>query len=369
MNIGIITLPLNVNYGGILQAYALQTVLKKMGHKVEVLEEPKKDSKTPLFVYIKRIVKKCLGKKSIINYNGFMKKWEPIVSKDILRFINLYIKKRIIPFDDLKETDFEAYVVGSDQIWRPKYCSNILHSYLDFTKGWNIKRIAYAASFGINTWSYTEKETEICKSLIKQFNLVTVRELSAVGLCRKYLDINAINVLDPTFLLDKCEYQRLIADYKVSNSHFIFSYLLDETKEKLGLLEKISMIKELPIHKIKLENDLSKLSGKKLAKLRYPSIQQWLAAFAQADFILTDSFHGTVFSIIFNKPFISIANKGRGITRFHSLLKVFGLENRLIFEEQGISKEMLSESIDFNKINAIMSAERNKSFKLLKEQL
>lgn len=260
-------------------------------------------------------------------------------------------------------------MVGSDQIWRPKYCSNILHSYLDFTKGWNIKRIAYAASFGINTWSYTEKETEICKSLIKQFNLVTVRELSAVGLCREYLDINAINVLDPTFLLDKCEYQRLIADYKVSNSHFIFSYLLDETKEKLDLLEKISMIKELPIHKIKLENDLSKLSGKKLAKLRYPSIQQWLAAFAQADFILTDSFHGTVFSIIFNKPFISIANKGRGITRFHSLLKVFGLENRLIFEEQGISKEMLSESIDFNKINAIMSAERNKSFKLLKEQL
>lgn len=369
MNIGIITLPLNVNYGGILQAYALQSVLEKMGHQVEVLEEPQKDSQTPLIVYVKRIVKKCLGKKSIINYNGFMKKWEPIVGTDIFLFIKLYIKKRIISFDVLKETDFDAYVVGSDQIWRPKYCSNILHSYLDFTKGWNVKRIAYAASFGINSWSYTSKETEICKSLIKQFNLVTVRELSAVRLCREYLDIKAINVLDPTFLLDKCEYQKLIADYKVSNSHFVFSYLLDETKEKLDILKKISIIKELPIHKIKLENDLSKLSGKKLAKLRYPSIQQWLASFAQADFIITDSFHGTVFSIIFNKPFIAIANKGRGLTRFHSLLKMFGLENRLIFEEQGISNDLISQLIDFNKTNAIMSAERNKSLILLKEQL
>lgn len=369
MKIGIITLPLHTNYGGILQAYALQTVLERMGHDVEILEEPHEYKRASLKRYIRRVLKKCIGKRSVINYEGFMRKWQPKVAIDIDEFIKTYIHRRIVKYNTLREGEYDAFVVGSDQIWRPKYCSNILHSYLDFTKGWNIKRIAYAASFGINSWSYTEKETEICKSLIKQFNLVTVRELSAVGLCREYLDINAINVLDPTFLLDKCEYQRLIADYKVSNSHFIFSYLLDETKEKLDLLEKISIIKELPIHKIKLENDLSKLSGKKLAKLRYPSIQQWLAAFAQADFILTDSFHGTVFSIIFNKPFISIANKGRGITRFHSLLKVFGLENRLIFEEQGISKDMLSESIDFNKINAIMSAERNKSFKILKEQL
>ena len=88
MRIGIITLPLNVNYGGILQAFALQTVLEKLGHKVEVLEEPKIESKTPLIVYIKRILKKCLGKKSIINYDGFMKKWEPIVCTNILLFIN-----------------------------------------------------------------------------------------------------------------------------------------------------------------------------------------------------------------------------------------------------------------------------------------
>ena len=84
--------------------------------------------------------------------------------------------------------------------------------------------------------------------------------------------------------------------------------------------------------------------------------------------MITDSFHGTVFSIIFNKPFIAIANNGRGITRFHSLLKVFGLENRLIFENQGISKELLSESIDFNVVNTIMNAERNKSYELLKKQ-
>ena len=91
MKIGIITLPLHTNYGGILQAYALQTVLERMGHEVEILEEPHEYKRASLKRYIRRVLKKCIGKRSIINYEGFMRKWQPRVAIDIDEFINTYI--------------------------------------------------------------------------------------------------------------------------------------------------------------------------------------------------------------------------------------------------------------------------------------
>ena len=120
---------------------------------------------------------------------------------------------------------------------------------------------------------------------------------------------------------------------------YVFSYLLDESEEKINILNDVSNKLNLPVKKIKLEKDISKISMSRLKSLKYPSIQEWLASFAQADFVVTDSFHGTVFSIIFNKPFVVLPNKGRGVARFESLLKVVGLENR-IFSEYLISDNL-----------------------------
>ena len=179
MKIGILTLPLHTNYGGILQAYALQTVLERMGHEVCLIEKKRKLLPFPLwkvpFVYGKRILN-LSGDALPVFYEQKINRERPIVGQNTDKFINKYIKRRIVnDYSDIKETDFDAIVVGSDQIWRPKYFHEIVHAFLDFTKGWNIKRIAYAASFGTDEWEYTPQQTERCAKLVKLFDAVSVR--------------------------------------------------------------------------------------------------------------------------------------------------------------------------------------------------
>ena len=199
MRIGILTLPLHTNYGGILQAYALQTVLERMGHEVCLIEKRRRPLKLPLWKaplsYGKRIVKNLTGHPFPIFYEQKINRETQIIRQNTDKFISKYIKRKIVnDYYDIQENDFDAIVVGSDQIWRPQYFHEIEHAYLDFTEGWNIRRIAYAPSFGTDEWEYTPKQTERCCILIKDFNAVSVRESSGVNLCREYLGINAIHV-------------------------------------------------------------------------------------------------------------------------------------------------------------------------------
>lgn len=366
MKIGIITLPLHTNYGGILQAYALQTILERMGHQVEILEEPLVYKHASLNRYIKRILKKCVGKRSIINYEGFMRKWQPRVAANINQFINTYIHRRIVNFESLTEGEYDAFIVGSDQVWRPSYNQHLENAFLDFTKNWiNVKRIAYAASFGVDNWEFTKEQTEECKKLVRKFDLVSVREDTAVNLCKEHLGIVATHVLDPTLLLSAGDYQKIIGELKVSDTSYVFSYLLDESEEKINILEDVSKRLNLPVRKIKLEKDISKIPMSKLKSLTYPSIQEWLASFAQADFVVTDSFHGTVFSIIFNKPFVVLPNKGRGVARFESLFKNIGTEYS-IFNGGDYFNNNKNRS---DRNSAVIIEKRDKVIKLLSERV
>ena len=366
MKIGIITLPLHTNYGGILQAYALQTTLEQMGHQVEILEEPLVYKHASLNRYIRRILKKCVGKRSIINYEGFMRKWQPRVAANINQFINTYIHRRIVKFDSLSDGEYDAFVVGSDQVWRPSYNHHIKNAFLGFAENWkNVKRIAYAASFGVDNWEFTKEQTEECKKLVRKFDLVSVREDTAVNLCKEQLGIVATHVLDPTMLLSVDNYQKLIGELKISDKPYLFSYLLDESEEKINILKDICNKLNLPIRKIKLENDISKIPMSRLKSLIYPSIQEWLASFAQADFVVTDSFHGTVFSIIFNKPFVVLPNKGRGVSRFESLLKTIGLLHK---NRQDL--DLLIRYYKCSKSNfATIKMQQNETLKILSEYL
>lgn len=366
MKIGIITLPLHTNYGGILQAYALQTTLEQMGHQVEILEEPLVYKHASLNRYIRRILKKCVGKRSIINYEGFMRKWQPRVAANINQFINTYIHRRIVNFDSLSDGEYDAFVVGSDQVWRPSYNHHIKNAFLGFAENWkNVKRIAYAASFGVDNWEFTEEQTDECKKLIQRFDLVSVREDTAVNLCKEQLGIVATHVLDPTMLLSVDNYQKLIGELKISDKPYLFSYLLDESEEKINILKDICNKLNLPVRKIKLENDISKIPMSRLKSLIYPSIQEWLASFAQADFVVTDSFHGTVFSIIFNKPFVVLPNKGRGVSRFESLLKTVGL-----LHKNRQDPDLLIRYYKCSKSNfATIKMQQNETLKILSEYL
>ena len=370
MRIGILTLPLHTNYGGILQAYALQTVLERMGHEVKVINR-NTDYKLPLwktpFVYSKRIIKNILGYKTPLFYEQKLIKEQPIIRQNTDRFIRQYIHTlNVDNYTDLREEDFDAIVVGSDQVWRPKYFGKIEDAYLQFAKGWNIKRIAYAASFGTDEWEYTGRQTSICKNLIKNFSAVSVREDSGIDLCKKYLDVDSQHLLDPTMLLEKEDYIRLFENSGTPlSSGTLMCYILDETPEKELLINRISREKGLIPFRAnsKVENCKAPLEERV-----QPPVEQWLRGFYDAEFIVTDSFHACVFSILFNKPFVSIANGKRGMSRFISLLKAFGLEDRLIYSDEDLKDSLLSD-IDFTEINIVHKNKKEDTVKFLTNSL
>ena len=375
MRIGILTLPLHTNYGGILQAYALQTVLKHLGHEAVVIDTYKKLHlplwKWPLSIPKRLISKYLLGKGNTIlaeyNYNKNL----ATINQHTQRFIQTNIHRKIIKdLSEIKPFDFDTIVVGSDQVWRPCYFKSMFrttinHSFLDFAKGWKLKRIAYAASFGTEEWEFTEEETEQCKNLAALFDAISVREESGVQLCQSKLNVEATHVLDPTMLLEPYEYVNLIerANTPPSKGNLL-CYILDETPEKKRIIENIAKQKSFIPFTVnasvfKNNNDINKCIQ--------PPLEKWLRGFLDAEFIITDSFHACVFSIIFKKPFIAIGNKERGMSRFKSLLKMFDLEERLISEYNDIS--LPDNDINWEKVEKIHSMKKKMSFNYLKHHL
>ena len=368
MRIGILTLPLHTNYGGILQAYALQTVLERLGHEVCLIEKKRKPLRLPMWktplVYGKRVLRNLAGHPYPIFYEQKVNREEPITRQNTDQFINRYIKRRIVDdFSELKESDFDAIVVGSDQIWRPKYFNgNIENAYLKFAEGWNIKRIAYAASFGTDEWEYTAAQTKECARLLKQFDAVSVREASGVDLCRKHFGVEALHVLDPTMLLSAEDYIRLFETAGTPKSPgTLLCYILDETPEKTAWINQIAKERNLVPFRInsKVEDRTAPI-----AERIQPSVEQWLRGFHDAEFVVTDSFHACVFSILFHKPFFVVGNKGRGLSRFTSLLGTFGLEDRLI--STTLKTGSLETAIQWNSIDTMLDALRQKSTTAIK---
>lgn len=332
MKIAILTIPPRMNFGGILQMYALQNVLERKGHEVVILDKPHK-RKLPLnrifLAYFKRFVCKFFLRKKIrIFEEHYFNKTYPIVSKNIKKFVDEHLHLRIEKnLYKIKPSDYDAFVVGSDQIWRKQYNRDIKNSFLYFARRWNVKRYAYAASFGIDEWDYSKKETEICSNLLKKFDYVSVREVSGEKLCEKYLDVHACLALDPTLLLTSKDYLRLVKNDSIEKyKGCLVCYILDDNKDKKLLVQKVS--KTLNIRPLYINAKWN--SDAPISERIQPSVELWLAAFAGADFVVTDSFHGTVFSIIFKKNFFTIANASRGTARMESLLSMFGLNDRLI---------------------------------------
>ena len=351
MRVGILTLPLHTNYGGILQAYALQTVLERMGHDVVVIDTPNIKPTPSLFTLSKRLIKRLLGKRVGVFFEWKHNKEYPVISQNTQPFVDKYIHRKIVNSpEELKEEDFDAIVVGSDQIWRPIYYNKIEDAFLAFTKDWAIKRIAYAASFGTDDWEYTSQQTVICGELLKKFEAVSVRESSGVQLCKEHFSVEAIHVLDPTMLLNKEDYIKLIeASQTLKSKGTMLNYILDETPEKKALIEQIAKEKNLIPFRV---NSRVEDHSAPLNERIQPSVEQWLRGFYDAEFVVTDSFHACVFSILFGKPLVVIGNKERGMARFESLLKMFGLYER-----------MISDIEDFHRINtfSFLSIELEKS--------
>ena len=369
MRIGILTLPLHTNYGGILQAYALQTGLERMGHEVSVITTPNK-AKLPVwkwpYSYPKRMIRKyILGRNEHVFFESYYNRVYPIVGQHTLQFIDKYIHYfEVGKLLDLKENNFDAFVVGSDQVWRPMYYpTKIENAYLDFARDWNVKRMAYAASFGTSDWEYTAGQTRRCRELLRKFDVVSVREESAVELCRKFLGVNASHVLDPTMLLDVQDYVDLVKRADVPKSKgTLLCYILDETELITDLISRLA--DETGLIPFRGNSRVDDWSAP-LAERIQPPVEQWLRGFMDAELVVTDSFHACVFSILFHKPFVVVGNKGRGLTRVKSLLKMFGLEKALYSCNGNKNIDLNCIGIDWEDVNRRLQNLRKHSFNLL----
>lgn len=373
MKIGVLALQLRYNFGGILQAYALQKTLNDMGHNAVHIDQCKYVSLGPWYkkypIYLKRAIRKHLGSEDIVvRADVAINNASKIISTHTEPFIEKHIRRIFTRgFSNLRKGDFDAFIVGSDQVWRPKYFfSKIENAYLDFAKEWNIKRIAYAASFGTEEWEYTEEQTRNCSTLLKKFNAVSVRESSAVKLCSEKLWVDAQHVLDPTMLLSKEDYIKLFGNAGTDQSDGnLFCYILDENTEKATIIDKVAKEEGLtPFHVNSKYDDPSAPIEERIQQ----PVEKWLRAFYDAEFVITDSFHACVFSIIFNKPFIVYGNKERGFARFESLLKLFGLEERLVCSPDEINKAF-NTPIDWKKVNSIQQQKKEEALLFLTANL
>lgn len=359
MKIGILTQPLYCNYGGLLQCYALQTVLQRMGHQTLVLQREFKRKYTlrgAIVYYIKHIVKLLVGKRSSWHYRVDQKRRD-YIAKNTYKFIEKNINPRSEHCYSTKElgdivlkNKLDAIIVGSDQVWRPYYSPCQPNYFLDFLpKESKIKRISYAASFGGDEWTFSPEMTEECGSLLKRFDAVSVRESSAIKLCKEHFGIEATQTLDPTLLLEKEDYCKLFTSKKDRGD--LFCYILDRSEEKKNIIGSIAEeISFIPFESMPESQDNVYNLYEDIEKCVYPSVEDWLSAFMEAKMVLTDSFHGTVFSIIFNKPFWVVVNEGRGKARFESILSLFNLQHRMI-TSNSIKNVNLMESIDWTSVN------------------
>lgn len=318
MKIAIVTLTLTNNYGGLLQNFALQHTLKRIGHE-PITVDYLKAKFTPSFIRcLLSWAKTCYmiliqkNNRSFLKYSHKANRsaWS---NKFVEKWINLTPKCYKYTTKELESC--EAVLVGSDQVWRPLYNYQVEDRFLAFAEMLPIKRIAYAASFGVDNWEYTPKQTRVCSKLAKKFDAIGVREESGLKLCKEHLDVEATWVLDPTLLLAKEDYLPICEDVPVCKEKYLAVYVLDENEEVSATYEKVAAYRGLAVKKFHADSKSTL------------TVPEWIAMFRDASYVVTDSFHGTVFSIIFGKEFKCIYNKSRGAARFESLLKLYNSGN------------------------------------------
>lgn len=372
MRIAILTQPLRFNFGGILQNYALQTVLRRMGHEVVTLD-PRRNQfswwEYPLFTLRHIAARYLKGYKDANLFAEYNKDKETKkIGVNTFKFIDKYISRKtfINLSNEVTSNDYDAIVVGSDQVWRPRYNRNLSNMYLDFTSGWKIKRLAYAASFGTDEIEYTDEQIDECKLLLSEFDAVSVREKSGITLCKEMFGVDAVHVLDPTLLLDAADYMRLVDAYPPAGvSGNLYYYILDNSEENAKLI--LDYAKEKGLKPFTCNSKAADHHNKHTVeeKIQLP-VEHWLQGFNQAEYVITDSFHACVFSILFNKQFFVYANAERGLARYKSLFNMLGIEDRFVNKVDDIYE---IGDIDYNIVYEKLDSLRTNSLDFLRNSL
>ena len=376
MKIGILTQPLHYSYGGIIQNWALQQVLLRMGHRPEMIFLTINGRPGMKMVAMRTLsLAKCLIRKYLLNRRDkyIHSPFDPRYNSAINYYADDGFVKRIHKTKVLgcnadlarviRRRGYDAFIVGSDQVWREEYSPRIQAYFLDFLPEVDgRRRIAYAASFGKERDYISPENMPECRRLMGRFHAVSVREAEGVDIVRRDFGRGQVEkVIDPTLLLSAEDYERLISPGNRRRSPYIASYILDRDDDKAAVLAQVAAAKNLPVNEIDIEVRPEGMA----------TVSQWLANFADADFVVTDSFHGCVFSIIFGKPFIAIGNAERGLGRFLSLLGELDLMDRLITTMHDFRdrRDALMSTPDYAAVNARLAILRRSSLKFLTDAL
>lgn len=364
MKIGIITFEFNFNYGAILQATALSDFLKLNGHEVKIVNRSWGNFATITggggnLLNIKYLLSRIIGRyystASLLNFKS--KHWRltsPIKNE------NDY---------DRAYSEFDVLITGSDQIWNSACIPTMGLHYFGINADTSKQRlIAYAPSFGKNRFEASTDDIETLKNHLKQFIAISVRESDGINLLKNRFDYHdAVRVLDPTMLMSKDYYLKLAGIKKLKTKKTLAYYILDITPDKMRFIKETALRHHLkPVNMYLPENNGIPLIGK-LKSHKYPSVENWIKNIAESEMVITDSFHGTVFSIIFNRDFFTFGNEARGNSRFDNLLSLFGLNERLI--EAADDNSNTNKHIDYKPVNAILEKYRQKSQSFLLDAL
>lgn len=356
MKIAILTWLHNENYGSILQAYALQQALRDSGYETENID------------YAPTSVEKI--KNLLVNRNSpklFLEKWNAYSAKkasgspeqlqqraekfDTFRRKYINLTTRFVSPDQLRETSgkYDAYICGSDQIWSPVLLNPAF--YLDFLDA-SDRRIGYACSFGVA--DVEGHKVEKITGYLKKFESISVREHAGRKIVKSLIGTEVPVMPDPTLLLQRNNWSTISTEGLVPH-RYIFCYFLSWNKNHWQYAEQISKKLDLPIVIVPSVKETYKV---KAQVVKNAGPEDWVGLVKGADYIITDSFHGTVFSTVFNKPFTVLkrfedSNPRSQNSRIYTFLEKYGLSERLGAETDILAK------IDYERINACIEQERH----------
>lgn len=350
------------NFGTYLQAYALQQVILSLGFQNEILDDSSVGYEKKKYT-LKRIAKNLyfLIKKSIL-FNFYFQRRSSIKSYQHFRKKYLRINENVSSLGLIADK-YDMFICGSDQIWFPS--ENIFNPYyyLNFTQK---KKIAYAPSIG--TTVYPEYFKFIVKPLLEQFSFLSVREKEGADILAEFLNKPVTTVVDPTLLLAKSHWERFITDTDQKREDYILCYFLTPNEWYLDYIKKFAARKKLPV-KIFATHD-KYINWKDLL---FAGPEEFLNAIYKSTYLFTDSFHGSIFSILFEKRFYTFQRFKEG-SKFNQNSRVRNLFRLLELEDYflGVDDFEKIDSLpfpDYQKVKMLLEQYRQESITYLKNAL
>ncbi|CUM74693.1 Polysaccharide pyruvyl transferase [Anaerostipes hadrus] len=353
-----------VNYGSFLQTYATQKILNDYGYKTIILDYVRKDEDYRNVTELLLSKSKKWNKNFITRTIYRMVQWPDhyvcgrAFEKERKKYLKLSEKISDVKLEKNKIPDADIYCTGSDQVWGEIGGDDVDPVYFLEFANQKAKKISFSASFGKG--NYPDERINKFSQLLKNYDKITVREDSALSLVEQ-AGYSAVQILDPTMIFGGKRWKELTP--KIKEKDYVLLYQLNANREMDEYAEKFAKKAGLKLLRVSVEAHNCMRVGKFKWCL---SPFEFLSYIKNADYMITDSFHGTAFAIMFNTQFIEVLPKEK-IARNLSVLQQFGIENRILRDYSDYS--YIGENIEYNSVNKKLNNERKKSKELIKEIL